>query len=117
MKTMKPISAKANRAAMMKRIFVLGTTLDGAFQRVKIITSDHGALIRAGQINKKGAVERASAMVSYMTRRGSAVSILCALTPLSKQRGQICRPSTSRSQSEHRNRPHSSQTFAARLCA
>ncbi len=73
MNAMNPISAIANNAARMNRTFVRGTTLDGAFQRVKTITKAHGAAIKAGQIIKKGSVARASAVESYIGRRGSAV--------------------------------------------
>ena len=70
----------------MKRIFVLGTMLSGVFQRRTTRNRAQGAPIKAGQNRSAGKVERASAMESCMTRRGSMVSVF------SKQRGQTWRP-------------------------
>src|ERR1700722_12718639 len=87
---MNPISASANSAASTKRIFVLGTMLDGAFQRLTTRNKAQGALTKAGQNNRAGKVDIASAMVSYMGRRFSTFS-----TPtVSKQRGQMWRAAT-----------------------
>src|ERR1035437_3118399 len=106
----KPISATANSAARTKRIFVRGTRLEGAFQRRTTRNRAHGAAINAGQNRSIGKVEIARASESYIVRRGSTFSVL------SKQRGQMWRPSTSRSQRAHRKRPHCWQGTVARLC-